>query len=449
MNTVFSNYPILREIEVTVPSRQVPIQSAFGPQIDPSTGGAYPFNEYLPMAIRFSNGSYGVRDGLGNIAETFEFRALDPGLVTPYYHQWNVGFQAGLGDEMAWEVRYNGSLGKGLLEAISFNQAWDLNDPSAPQFVRDRITDSFRAGGGAPSAQDPNAVGYGYVNPATGQADNNYGPGGRLIPAEARVSYLGIHDVEALQLRNAPWNSIYHGLQTTLERRFADNLSFHFAYTYSQSTDNFSSDPGSTAGSGRPDVPNTGFVVENDSRNVDANRARSDFDRPHRFVATLVYQTPQGAGSFGKDWQIATYAQFQSGRPFSVFEAEPSKVYRPGFARLDFAPGADLGTLSQQGADPIAEYFNVDAVVGSATGIGNTPRNALRGASQKRIDLAVSRLFELGARARLEVRLEFFNLFNWANFDIPVNDLGSDDFGSIVNTLGGPRVGQFGVRLLF
>jgi hypothetical protein len=79
MNTVFSNYPILREIEVTVPSRMVPIANAFTSQT--RDGQAIPFNEYLPMRV-VSAGSYGVRDGLGNIAETFEFRAIDPDLVT-------------------------------------------------------------------------------------------------------------------------------------------------------------------------------------------------------------------------------------------------------------------------------------------------------------------------------------------------------------------------------
>jgi hypothetical protein len=49
----------------------------------------------------------------------------------------------------------------------------------------------------------------------------------------------------------------------------------------------------------------------------------------------------------------------------------------------------------------------------------------------------------------MEFRFEVFNLFNWANFEIPVNDLGNPDFGSITNTIGGPRVGQFAFRFLF
>jgi hypothetical protein len=198
-------------------------------------------------------------------------------------------------------------------------------------------------------------------------------------------------------------------------------------------------------------VPNTGFVVENDSRNVDANRAVSDFDRPHRFSASFVYLSPSSASAFLRNWQIAAYAQFQSGRPFSLFEAEPGKVFRPGFARLDFASGANAGTVRQQGSDEVDQFFNAGAVVGSATGIGDTPRNFLRGPNQKRFDLAVSRQFPLGsARERyFEVRLDMFNLFNWTNFDLPGNDLGSDDFGKLVTTLGGPFTAQVGVRFVF
>ena len=159
--------------------------------------------------------------------------------------------------------------------------------------------------------------------------------------------------------------------------------------------------------------------------------------------------TPSGASAFVRNWQFAAYMQFQSGRPFSLFEPEPSKVYRPGFARLDFAPGADADTVRQQGADEVDQFFNTSAVVGSATGIGNTPRNFLRASSQKRFDLAVSRQFPIGTQRYVELRADMFNVFSWTNFDIPGNDFASDDFGKLTTTLGGPFMAQFGVRLVF
>ena len=46
INTVFSNYPFLREVEVTFPGRAVPIARRYSQQ-DPT----FPFNQYLPNRI--------------------------------------------------------------------------------------------------------------------------------------------------------------------------------------------------------------------------------------------------------------------------------------------------------------------------------------------------------------------------------------------------------------
>jgi hypothetical protein len=80
--------------------------------------------------------------------------------------------------------------------------------------------------------------------------------------------------------------------QLSTAKRFSRGFQFNGAYTFSKSEDLFSAEPGSTAGSGRPDVPNSGFSVENDARNLEANFARSDFDRPHRFSLSAVYELP-------------------------------------------------------------------------------------------------------------------------------------------------------------
>ena len=83
-----------------------------------AAGPHFPFNQYLPNRIvrtAGANGTYQIRDGtkvtlgadgtpnpidpatgsptLGNIAETFEFRAVDRDLRTPYVQQWNFGTQ--------------------------------------------------------------------------------------------------------------------------------------------------------------------------------------------------------------------------------------------------------------------------------------------------------------------------------------------------------------------
>jgi hypothetical protein len=331
-----------------------------------------------------------------------------------------------------------------LLLATALNEPWDLNDPNTPPFVKDRITRAFRAGGGVASAQDPNALGYGYVNPATGLTDNNRGPAGE-IPSEARAELMGFNDAEALLLQSRG-RSNYHGLQFELTKRLSKGYQFHAAYTYSRSKDLFSADPGSTAGGGRPDTPNTGFSVENDSRDLESNYAVSDFDRPHRFSLSAMWTLPLGQNPLLRDWQVATFMQFQSGRPFSVFRPEAG-LLRLGFQRLDLADGARLDDVDLPGSDP-DRWFD-SSLLRPAAAAGNTPRNFLRGPTQKRVDLSVSKELSLGSSVRAQLRWEVFNLFNTVNFGMPENNFDSSDFGTITNTVGGPRVSQFGVRLTF
>jgi hypothetical protein len=443
INTVFSNYPHLREVEITQPSRQVPIANAFTSYLPPPS-----FDGFFPFRVVYnpSNRTYTLFDGTGlgqairNPAETLEFRAVDPELQTPYYHHFNVGVQYSILKDLAIELRYNGSRGRNLLVSKSFNIPWDLNDPRTPQFILDRITQSFRAGGGQPSAEDPQGLGYGY------RGDRNRGPDGNVINPEIRAPYLGFNDREAVLLESSG-TSDYDALQVSLIKRWSKGFQFNIDYTLAKSMDFFSADPGSTAGSGRPDEANVGFSVENDARNMAANWAPSDFDRRHRIAASAVVNLPFGKSWFGRDWQLGLYGQYQTGRPFSVYAFEAGLTTLV-FQRLDFAPGATEDTVRQQGASPEDRWFNTSAVV-RAVAAGNTPRNFLRGPSQKRVDLSLSKGFGLSPTAKLELRVEVFNLFNWVNLGMPANNVASSDFGAITNTIGGPRIAQLGLRLTF
>ena len=57
----------------------------------------------------------------------------------------------------------------------------------------------------------------------------------------------------------------------------------------------------------------------------------------------------------------------------------------------------------------------------------------------------------MGASRNFEVRWDVFNLFNTVNYALPNNVIGGSttDFGKITDSVGGPRVMQFGARLRF
>lgn len=509
INTVFSNYPFLREIEITVPSGNVPIANAFSQQ--PT---ALPLSSWLPFRIMRgagTGGTYAIRDNTGvtrdarlnltpagNIAETFEFRAIDRDLRTPYVQQFNIGAQYEITKNLMFEARYVHTRGSNLLQALAFNQGFDLNDAATPDHIYERFNQAYVAAGSpngplnAGSTARERGLGraFGFANPfrvggaatcsggvLTGVAGapmdlNLANPltcsgstlgGGQVINFEARVPVLGFNVPEALILRSNG-QSNYHGAQFGLTQRLSRGLHFNASYTWSKSIDTSSTDPGSTAGGGKPDVPNSGFVVQGDLRNLEANRAVSDFDRTHRFSLSFVYDVP----SFGSrsraftGWQLSGFFQAQTGTPFSIFSPEPEiqtaaqytdKVRGSGgLYRLGFGRPSLCGTLDElgQSSSDITEAFFDESVLCTALGQNGTlGRNVLRAPSQSRFDFGILKSTKLSENVALEFGWDVFNVFNKANFAAPDFELGSPDFGSIVNTVGGPRVMQFRAKLKF
>jgi Carboxypeptidase regulatory-like domain len=510
INTIFSNYPFLREEEVTFPASNVPLTTAWSQQ-DPT----FPFNRYLPNRIvrtAGANGTYQLRDGtlvmrgadgtlnptdpttgqpiLGNIAETFEFRAIDRNLRTPYVQQLNFGVQYEIAKNLMVEARYVGSRGTKLLQAVSFAQGFDLNDPSAPDFIFERFNKAYVAAGnpngplntGATARARGLGKAFGFPNSALGgMIDYNLAnASGAVITFEGRSPFLGFDVPEAILLGNSAYSN-YHSAQFSLNQRFSKGLQFNLAYAFSKSMDNASADPGSTAGGGKPDLPNVGFTSQGDAFNTRANYALSDFDRPHRFSASFVYELP----SFGRDsrllkgWQLSGFYQAQSGLPFSIFAVETTagtaaqytnlRLGSAGLYRLAFGRPSLCGTLDQLkqgGSDKTEAYFNPAVLCSPLSlaggypnnrGFGNLGRNILRSNNQQRFDFGLAKNTQFTERLGLEFRWEIFNLFNNVNFAVPNNVIGDTnaagvsltDFNRITDTIGGPRVMQLGLKLKF
>jgi hypothetical protein len=161
-------------------------------------------------------------------------------------------------------------------------------------------------------------------------------------------------------------------------------------------------------------------------------------------------------------WQIAGFVQAQSGAPYTIFSAEPEAgtaaalqtldegsggLFRLGFGRPNLAPGATMETLTDTGERTLA--FDVNQLVSPLGGFGNLGRNTLRAGTQKRFDFALSKETEITERVKIQLRWEIFNAFNNVNFALPVNDLQDSSVGEIENTVGGPRVMQFGLKVIF
>jgi hypothetical protein len=87
---------------------------------------------------------------------------------------------------------------------------------------------------------------------------------------------------------------------------------------------------------------------------------------------------------------------------------------------------------------------------------GSAPRNTFRGDDMSVINLAVNKIISIGEDNKLEIRTEFFNLFNHANYGIPINRLFFGNVGlepltqkNYVDTRTPARTIQFALKYSF
>ena len=92
-------------------------------------------------------------------------------------------------------------------------------------------------------------------------------------------------------------SSTFHGMTLSLRKRYANDLTFDFNYTWSHSIDNGSAAEGNLVGNydDPGDVDNTGGNIVNTFRR-DQSRGSSDFDIRQQFNVNFIYELPFGRG---------------------------------------------------------------------------------------------------------------------------------------------------------
>ena len=89
-------------------------------------------------------------------------------------------------------------------------------------------------------------------------------------------------------------------------------------------------------------------------------------------------------------------------------------------------------------------------------GYGDAPRNAVRGPGLWQADMGLAKNIPIREFANFQFRSEFFNIFNRAQWGLPLADTTGSSFGAITNTVntgpigtGTPRQIQFLAKLEF
>ncbi|HTS62400.1 MAG TPA: carboxypeptidase regulatory-like domain-containing protein [Candidatus Acidoferrales bacterium] len=361
-------------------------------------------------------------------------------LVTPYVQQYNLTFQYQLPKGWIVEAGYIGSHGRNLLVEPSLNQSLLANATTPFSYQNSLITANGKPGG-ITVTQNSNAN------------------------ATIRVPVPGFAPA-GLNLVTNQGYSHYNGFILELSHAFAHGFQFKMDYTQSRSTDNDSGPAGSDLDS-----------FQGNQLVSTYNRGVSDFDQPHRFVFTGVWNLPgPKKGWMGRvigNWGMSGVYTIQSGLPFSVSSTTggglagltgsvtvradyvgcsnmvPSGSVQQNlnayvnpacFAQVANIPNGTVlsGFSAQQGPGSGSYTVGNNGVAGDSgvgTLFGGSGRNILRGPSESRFDLAATKIFPIHESVNLTFRAEAFKVFNNPIFSNPQSNISNSTFGKITSTI--------------
>ena len=244
-------------------------------------------------------------------------------------------------------------------------------------------------------------------------------------------------------------HSVYHSLQTSLNRRFSGGLLVKAAYTFSKAIDEA---PYSDWTEFRYNAPSVFY----------RNRALANHDIPHNFQFGFVYELPFGStkkwASTGSraailgGWQLNGLFAAYSGRPFNL-TASGSSLNMPGNQQTPDQVKQNVEIFGKVGGD--GTWFDTTAFARvTDVRFGNVGRNTMRGPGVVNLDASLFRTFKVTPRFDLQFRAEGFNVTNTPHFANPNGNVNSSNFGKVLriqtaDALGQSREFRFGLRLGF
>ena len=176
--------------------------------------------------------------------------------------------------------------------------------------------------------------------------------------------------------------SWYHALQVKADRS-TGRLQTIASYTFARADDM------------------ANYQLPEDSRDIEAEKARADADVRHNVTIGFTWQLP-GSGVALRDWAVSGIGMFRSNRPYTI------------------SWGDDRNGTTQNDARPDG-------------------RNTGRTDTYHAVDLALARRFSKGSTV-IEGRVEVFNVFNATNYDEYIGTLLSPWYGQPVTAFPSRRV---------
>jgi len=416
--------------------------------------------------------------------------SVDHNLTSPHVWNWTLNLQHAINSNLSIEAAYVGNHGANLTGIRDINQppvgsGWPAANIAGCNLPSDLVN------GGQYDTGDTNQNGYCVTANEVG-------------PFNAKFPYLA----NIFQMANV-YRSNYNGLQVTLNARNYHGLSMVAGYTYAHASDDVGANWDFGYGSGLPQ----------DSTHVAREYANSDFDIRHRLTVSLTYAIPgrKGHGQMLEGWEVNSITTLESPQYWGPIDLGTDAagtgalpVSPPATAPIrwsfygktsDFksqkgtglpyfggtnTPSAPSGNaacntkaLALDGGSPGASTESLAFFGCYAQGssimlppplgqFGNMGRNMFQDSGFRNFDFSLAKNFHFGERYRLQLRAEFFNIFNHPNFANPyggqngfgLNDPSVQPFGCGCATpdvaaanpavgSGGPRSIQIGAKFLF
>ena len=453
----------------------------------PGLGGTVSGGGLVPVSEPEFNIPRTARDGI--LADpTAALFTFDPDLRTPYVQQWNVGWQLEALRDTAVEVRYVGNRGTDLVRAIDLNQ---LLLPDA--FVEDfRRAQRNLAANGDPGIGEtllvfPRLGLGGYLHSGAVQSWIRNGEigqyiGGFLAPnrrfffaGEGGEAYGATLPIGYFYTNPNTWVgdvvgnysfSEYNALQLEIRRAWRSGFTGQLNYTWGRATTDF-------------DGSQANFRAYFDNARPELEIMRSESDITHTINANWVWELPVGEGRRWLDdrgllssivggWGLSGFVRIRSGEVINIV-SQRGTINRGSRAlvntvHLDGIGVGDLQSRTGVYRDPDGRVSLFDDSLLAAAGgnldifrnpamleAGTLPLSPVSGPWYATVDLGLRKNIALpfSAGSRMQIRVDAFNVFNRANFDIGrYHNPNSREFGLISSTFAARQI-QVGTRLTF
>jgi hypothetical protein len=319
----------------------------------------------------------------GNYTPSSVF-TVDQSLATPRYVSYNLNVESQLTKLVAMQLGYVGSQGRHLYHFRDLNQVNNVQ-------------------GSVDSCGNGTTITYGQ----------------QCFPTYSTGSFVDIPLYYVNQIETSALSN-YNSLQSTLKIQNWHNLTSTVNYTWSHSID--------TASDGLDFVPNAS--MPDNSFNPHGERASSNFDVRQRFQWYWTYNLPKAdhAQKILGGWALDGMFNFATGQPYTVsylFEGDYNGTAeffgRPDVIGNPYAgvSGTNLLNLAAFAA-PCTWDSTAGACVSGTSHPGSEGRNAFNATKYTNFDFSLTKNSHLTERVSMELRADFFNVFNHPNFSNPL-----------------------------